>query len=544
VAYFELEAGAIAGLAQIKVSCVNAAAGARSEQNIEIGVRSLSAPAYETISGVVAAGKSVDAALKLPGIEGSNSATLEFSRMPPLDLGRRLEYLIQYPYGCIEQTTSSVFPQLYLEKLAALSADERDRVRKNVASGIERLKSFAAPTGGFAYWPGQAEASAWGSSYAGHFLLEAARMGFHVPEELLSPWREYQKRGAQLWAGTGESEMRDQAYRLYTMALDGRPDIAAMNRLKDRAGLSTQARWRLAAAYARAGMRSQAQELARGLGIAIDDYRELAGGFGSGLRDKAMILEALGEIGMDATRAELAAEIAKALSDGARWLSTQETAYSLIALLPHYSSEVRGAPIAYSYSLGAYQSKEQSLDGALTKASLALPGSGSLIFKLSNTGSAPLHYRVVARGTQKPGSERAQSDGVELSILYGSEGGPEYYRQGDDILVEARVSNLLPKKLENLCLDLPFPSIWEIKNERLFGSEGGSSPYDYLDIRDDKVAVFFSLKEGETKTFRFWANKAYVGKAWLPAARCFAMYDESIMAVVPGRWMEAQEGSR
>ena len=52
------------------------------------------------------------------GIAKTNSATIEFSTMPPMDFTRRLQYLIQYPHGCLEQTTSSVYPQLYLNDIS------------------------------------------------------------------------------------------------------------------------------------------------------------------------------------------------------------------------------------------------------------------------------------------------------------------------------------------------------------------------------------------------------------------------------------------
>ena len=60
----------------------------------------------------------------------------------------------------------------------------------------------------------------------------------------------------QIW----QSELQ-QAFRLYTLALAGAPEYGAMNRMKEQPGLSIQAKWRLAAAYALTGKMKPAGEL-------------------------------------------------------------------------------------------------------------------------------------------------------------------------------------------------------------------------------------------------------------------------------------------
>jgi uncharacterized protein YfaS (alpha-2-macroglobulin family) len=105
------------------------------------------------------------------GIEGTNKLQLEVSSLPPLNLGRRLEYLIRYPHGCVEQTTSSVFPQVYLPSLLSLSADDQQKVKKNVTAGIERLQRFQLANGAFTYWPGSSyvengQAAMWAISFS------------------------------------------------------------------------------------------------------------------------------------------------------------------------------------------------------------------------------------------------------------------------------------------------------------------------------------------------------------------------------------------
>ena len=152
------------------------------------------------------------------GVLGSNSASLTFSTMPPVDLGRRLNYLIRYPHGCVEQTTSAAFPQLKLPDFVELSTEERNKIDLNIKAAINRLNGYQQPNGGFSYWPGYGNVNDWGTSYAGHFMIEAEKAGYSIPLSFKSNWIKYQKRTAKQWRNIDVDDLR-QAYRLYTLAL-------------------------------------------------------------------------------------------------------------------------------------------------------------------------------------------------------------------------------------------------------------------------------------------------------------------------------------
>src|SRR5690606_2616480 len=127
------------------------------------------------------------------GVPGSNAAMLEFSTLPPMDFGKRMEYLIHYPYGCMEQITSSAFPQLYLADVFDITFDKKQKIEKNVKAAIERLGRFQTTNGGLAYWPGEREADEWATNYAGHFMLEAKQKGYALPISFMSNWLQYQQ---------------------------------------------------------------------------------------------------------------------------------------------------------------------------------------------------------------------------------------------------------------------------------------------------------------------------------------------------------------
>src|SRR5690606_38522382 len=120
------------------------------------------------------------------GPGNGNTATVEISSLPPINLTKRLNFLIRYPYGCVEQVTSSAFPQLMLDRLVDLNGQERAAMGRNIKAAVSRLRNYQMANGGFGYWPGANEADEWGTNYAGHFLLEAQAKGYVLPAGVLA----------------------------------------------------------------------------------------------------------------------------------------------------------------------------------------------------------------------------------------------------------------------------------------------------------------------------------------------------------------------
>jgi alpha-2-macroglobulin len=128
------------GIAKVLVTATSGNYSATDE--IEIEVRNPNPPVTKVLDAVLEAGKTWTGSVVPVGMAGTNTSVLEVSSLPPVNLGQRMRYLLQYPYGCIEQTTSSVFPQLYLDKVKALTEEEKNVIQRNVKAGVERLKTF------------------------------------------------------------------------------------------------------------------------------------------------------------------------------------------------------------------------------------------------------------------------------------------------------------------------------------------------------------------------------------------------------------------
>src|SRR5690606_12517860 len=173
--FFDLQVNQITGIGEIEV--LASAANQKASYKIELDVINPNPITTQVIPFTLEANKEESLNFKTFGITGSNSAQIEFSTLPPMDFTNRLQYLIRYPYGCIEQLTSAAFPQLYLSGIFDLTFDKKKEIQLNVEKAIDRLGRFQLVGGGFSYWPGQTHASDWSSSYTGHFLLEAEKLG-------------------------------------------------------------------------------------------------------------------------------------------------------------------------------------------------------------------------------------------------------------------------------------------------------------------------------------------------------------------------------
>ncbi len=153
----------------------------RAEESVELDVRNPNPYTTNVIEKTLEPGGSWNAPFSPVGMAGTNTGVLEVSTIPALNLEKRLKFLIQYPHGCVEQTTSGVFPQLSLSTIMDLSDKQKAEVDHNIKAGINRLKGFQTTDGGLSYWPGTGTADEWGTNYAGHFMLEAQAKGYTLP---------------------------------------------------------------------------------------------------------------------------------------------------------------------------------------------------------------------------------------------------------------------------------------------------------------------------------------------------------------------------
>lgn len=545
MAYFELDVSKANGINTVEVIAIGN--GEKSSYKIELDIFNPN-PISNRITNVVLDADTVQTVnFSTFGVTGSNSAQVEFSTLPPMNFSGRLKYLIQYPHGCVEQTTSSVLPQLFLNDIFDLSADKKQDIDTNIKLGIKKLSHFQTTSGGLSYWSGQSTPNNWGTSYAGHFMIEAEKKGYVLPLSFMSNWLRYQKEAARNWRPSYRTYRSDvaQAYRLYTLALAGQPDLASMNRLKEFEELSNDGKWRLAAAYALAGQKEAATEIASRSNIDFSSTQYDYYTYGSTDRNRAMALETMVLIDNSKIR-ETAEYIAKRLSSD-HWMSTQTTAYSLMAMAKMVQKN-GGKALQLNYSLNDTSKQSINTKNAIAQRELNIK-EGSNSIKINGSKNT-VYVRVVASGKLPLGKELPEKRGLSLYVNYkdlqGNTIDVNKLQQGQDFVASITVSNLKKEQINDVALSKIFPSGWEIVNTRFtdFGN-AVSNDADYTDIRDDRVNFYFNLgrngSKNNSKTFNVLLNAAYLGTYYLPGTQAEAMYDNDYFVRAKGQWVTVEK---
>jgi len=544
---FEFDVLPKAGVAVFEVVCTSGKE--KASHKIEVQVRNPNPPETDSYNAIVPPGETWEQSFDLRGIEGSNAAVLEVSAFALRNSEKRLRYLIGYPHGCLEQTLSKAFPQLYLADVMELNDQTVKRTRSYVQEGINKVVRMQTGEGGMSYWPGTGQVHDWSSSYVLHFFTEAQAKGFSVPASALNKLIEYQQNTARKWVASGSDEFisnasYQQAYRLYTLALAGKADLSSMNRMKQENNLPVAATWMLAGAYAKAGQTKTGKALVLNLGASVKDYRESYMHFGSGFRDMALIYLMMVDLGEKAKAAPLAKAILDGLNDE-RWLSTNETSYALMAATRMMMNE-KGKSLKYEAQLNGKKAGTYGTSRPMAQIPLeGLKLKGNKV-SIKNTGSGPMYVSVAVTGQPTIGNETDKSNNMALSITYTDRAGKAIdlsrIEQGTDILCNVTVQLTGPFYVgPNMALTQVFPSGFEIRNARM---DAGAASYtqdafDYQDIRDDRALTYFGMY-GRSKINKYVLvlHAAYQGTYYLPSVTCESMYDPNLAARVKGRTVQ------
>ena len=550
LAYFTLKTGSKTGKATIHLTA--SGNGQQTKETIEIEVRNPNPVVTLRNSQWIEAGQEAELSYTLAGSSSANNQVqLEVSRIPSVDISRRFDFLYNYQHHCTEQLTSKALPLLFVSQFKAVDEQEAEKIKANVQEAIRQIYARQLPNGGFVYWPGNAVADEWITSYTGMFLTLAQEKGYAVHPNVLNKWKRFQRAAAQNWRMPQEasnwqiwqSELQ-QAFRLYTLALAGAPEYGAMNRMKEQPGLSIQAKWRLAAAYALTGKMKPAGELVYNAETTVIPYSSMNLIYGSSDRDEAMILETLILMKRDRDALQQAKKVSQNLAQE-NWFSTQSTAFALMAM-GRLAEQLSGTlDFTWSWN-GKQQPAVKSAKAVFEKEIATSPKSGTVSVK--NQGKGALSVDLITRTQLLNDTLPAIADNIRLDVKYtdmaGSPISVEDIRQGTDFMSAVTLSNISgTSDYSNLALTHIIPSGWEIYNERMIVPEVSSSStneanvpessagkYTYKDIRDDRVLTYFDLRRGESKTFTVRLQATYAGNFILPAIQCEAMYDAAVQA--------------
>lgn len=536
---FEFTAAEKTGTGTIKVTA--SGAGESASYDLEIDVRSPNPPETRAEMKVLKQGDQWKTTFSPFGIEGSNTALLEISALPSVNLEKRIDYLVNFPHGCTEQIVSAAFPQIWLKEITGADAVITQNASSNIREAINKLVTRQMNNGGIVLWPEAMQPDNWVTSYAGHFFTEAERAGYVIPASLKQKWINYQKRTTREWRYDTRfrQSANDQAYRLFTLAIAGEPERGAMNRLRESGGIPQLSRWLLAASFAVSGRPEVAEDL---LDLRkIETEPEYQGYYyGSFIRDKAIILYTLTIL----KKEEEALPLFKIICDnlaGGSWYSTQSLAWSLLSYMK-YAELIPGdktSPAKINMILNGDRTDHSiSAKQILSKELRMIGGNNSLT--IENISDRPVYVNLLRKGIPLTSDMTRDEKGLIMKVDYVSmDLQPVDHKnllQGTDFMMVARVTNNTFTRVDNIALTQMVPSGWEIRNTRLFEANQAirENAYDYRDFRDDRVNTYFSLGSGETKTFILILNAAYKGEFFQPSIWCEAMYTDNCYSRYPG----------
>ncbi|HUS60196.1 MAG TPA: MG2 domain-containing protein [Nevskiaceae bacterium] len=157
-------------------------------------------------------------AVKFASDSDEEKSKLTLSLAPTLlsSLPTAMKYLVGYPYGCVEQTTSrfvpaviaKINPDLFKDSIADKDVD--DIIQKS----ISRLANFQRSDGGWTWWF-SGDSDAFLTAYVVEYLVKAADAGIKVDENILAKAKSFLEQEK-------ESSTRDEtAARIYGLSLLG-----------------------------------------------------------------------------------------------------------------------------------------------------------------------------------------------------------------------------------------------------------------------------------------------------------------------------------
>lgn len=472
---------------------------------------------------------------------------LLFSGKPPLNLARYIRELKAYPYGCLEQTTSGLFPSLYTNaaQLQALgiAGDTDEKRRAAIETGIARLLQMQRDNGGFALWDKNGPEEYWLTAYAMDFLVRAGEQGYSVPAvginqgnaRLLRYLQDPGMMSIRYSSDTQASKFAVQAYAALVLARQQKAPLGALREIWERRSQAASGLplLQLGIALKTMGDAKRSDDaVALALSTPRHDERQWLADYGSPLRDNALMLALLEENNL---KPDVQNSLLNTLSEQAfsqRWLSTQENNALFLA-----ARSLQDLP-------GTWQAKTSLAEQPLTgdKAQTRnLDADQLAALQVTNNGAQPMWLRLDVSGY--PQSAPAPASNVlqiERHIL-GSDGQSkslDSLRSGELVLVwlEVKASQDVP---DALVVDL-LPAGLELENQNL--ANGSASLQDsgsevqnllnqmqqadiqHVEFRDDRFVAAVAVNSGQPVTLVYLARAVTPGTYQVPMPMVESMY--------------------
>jgi len=484
-------------------------------------------------------------------LEGKGDVKLEFSRSLLMEAGPSIDYLLDYPHGCVEQTTSSMMPWFAVKALRPvvprLEKVSDAKVAKAIQAGVERLLTMQLPTGGFAYWPGGRERVDWASSYAGLGLVLADQAGAVVPEAAIESMCNDLIGSLRGLSDVHSAwDMESATRSLWVLAMAGKPQEAYQNLLRDHLeNVPPRARRFLALAIA-----ESENESAKAEAIAVlnstKPYKAKDDSWMPWNADSSMDVLAWSTISPGSPESTRALDrLFRDRNPYGEWHTTWMNGWSLLGIASYAEAEQpqrdRNVAVTVTTAKGA---EPFTLASATPVASRSFVTGANVKALVKSDGPAFVRVSVAAKPKIMP-QQPVASNGLEITRFYEhlkADGSSEPLSRpavGDLVKVTLRVT--LPKDDNRyLVIEDPLPSIFETVNSD-FASQaaangGHTSEHDWsishTELRSDRAVFFFDrVWHRGTYNVTYLVRCTVAGETIAPAAKVESMYDPERFAL-------------
>lgn len=480
--------------------------------------------------------------------KGQGSIRVTFSNSRMLEALDAVDYLLKYPYGCVEQTTSSTLPWLstqnFNQTLPALNRSPEE-ISDAISHGAQRLLSMQTQDGGLAYWPGSSDSVLWGSAYGGMALALAEKSGTELPADSLKAlWKYLSSQLQNSGKITDAYSLSQRCLAVYTLSLAGHPETGYQDLLfEKRRQLPLEARALLALAMLESEASTSNQAHARQLltEAQTDAPNSQVTWYGKPYTLATQLL-AWTKLQPEGEQADaLAGRLLKLKHGPHVWGSTYNNAWPMLAMAQH-SKETSLLKSGQSFQIQFAGNKQQvKFDQSPGSQEYQFPftaGQKNPSLEVSTKANARLYAHIEVSTQPELLPFEAQDHGFSIRRTYqqikndGSLTPAENLGIGDLILVTLHTT--IDDKQHYLAIEDRLPSIFEAINPSFKSQTSKSARQgkwkrlytNHTEIRKDRILFFQDyLYQGGDYVIQYLARVIAPGSATAPPAKIEAMYE-------------------
>ena len=517
---------------------------------------------HPMVSGVFGAQQEVKLAIPADALfeDGAALSIKTGSALYP-ELGQRLSYLLDYPHGCVEQTTSSTIPLLAARTILPWTGTtglEDEELKKRIDAGVARLATMQTSGGGLSYWPGESDPNTFGSAYALRALVRARDMGIQRPKLIEGVTTYLVKRLDDASSPEQRMAVAEALALVKELPSSSADSLFDQHDKLDAFGLASLAIALASLPNQDSRVKTVLDQLeeafdADGNPTKLHDVRDWHY-WGSNDRDRAQAVIALTSLRKSS---KLLPVLATRLSKGLESYTTQSTAWSLLALSDYVGTRSPEGGVDVSVKLeGKILDTFKKLGGDNKEVRVPLKDiiGKQITLRLGGDPKTPsafaleAHYKrpLAAGGTRLA---RRNTKGLSIHRAYSDAAGKaldlQNVKPGQIVRIAVRIDlpkldsyrlgylavvDRLPAGFEPMNTDLATTgSVPDLAKDHPFyeGLAGYGSAPNHVDLRDDRVQLYFDhVYAGRALYASYLARATTPGSFTIPPGGGELMYEQ------------------